>query len=304
MQRFLTDSTTRVLPTILPTSLAAPLLAVVLALSPQVALTQDQQQADISANRAVSGSARFDSTAMHHSALFTAHDAIVVVGGVAVITALMPMDHSIATAFQGRSLQSNRPIRRTLDAVNELGDPGVFVFSVGTYILGLGTHSHSVAALGMHTGEAILMSGTITEVLKGAFGRARPYVDITKPRNFNFGKGFTSDDYASFPSGDVTLAFAAATAASSEVASSWPGASRYVTPVSYGAAAIVGVARLYKNQHWASDVVAGAGVGTLSGVLIDRYNRAFPHNAFNRMFLSASIVPERNGAQVAWSGPF
>lgn len=101
----------------------------------------------------------------------------------------------------------------------------------------------------------------------------------------------------------LLLAFAAATAASREVAESWPGASRYVTPASYGAAALVGVARMYKNKHWASNVVAGAGVGTLSGVLFERYNRAYPNNAFNRAFLPASIVPERGGARVEWSVP-
>ncbi len=235
--------------------------------------------------------------------LFTPHDAAVSLGVVAAVAALMPADRSIAHSFQRAGLQSNTGLKNTLNAFNGLGDPGVIIFSAGTYFLGLGAHSRPIAALGMHTGEAIVMGGVITEVLKGAFGRARPYVDPTKPHNFNFGKGFTSDDYASFPSGDVTLAFAAATAASREVAQSWPDASRYVTPASYAAAALVGVARMYRNKHWASDVVAGAGVGTLSGVLFERYNRAHPDNIFNRVFLPASIAPVRGGAQISWALP-
>lgn len=235
--------------------------------------------------------------------LLSARDAAVGISVVAAVVAFMPADRSIAHAFQRRGLQSNSGLKGALNAFNNLGDPGVIVFSAGAYFLGLGTHSRPVAALGMHTGEAIVMGGIIAEVLKGTFGRARPYVDPTKPHNFNLGKGFTSDDYTSFPSGDVTLAFAAATAASREVAESWPGASKYVTPASYGAAALVGVARMYRNKHWASDVVAGAGVGTLSGVLFERYNRAYPNNVFNRVFLPASIVPVRGGARVAWSVP-
>ena len=153
----------------------------------------------------------------------------------------------------------------------------------------------------MHTGEAIVLGGVIAEALKGSFGRQRPRVDTTQVHNFRPGKGFSSDDFTSFPSGDVTLAFAAATAASREAARSWPGAARYVALAAYGSAAMVAVSRLYQNEHWASDVVAGAAVGTLSGTLFDRYNVARPDNIFNRIFLPAAIVPQRNGVTVTWS---
>jgi len=234
-------------------------------------------------------------------ALFTSRDAAVSAGVAAAAVALMSADRSIDHSFQRPGLQSNTGVRRTLDAINFIGNPGAIAFSAGTYFVGLGMHSRPIATLGMHMGEAIVLGGVVTEVLKGSVGRARPYVDPTRPHDFHPGKGFTNDDYASFPSGDVMVAFAAATAASREVKDSWPGAAKYVTPASYGVAALVGVARMYKNMHWASDVVAGAGVGTLSGVLFERYNHAYPNNVFNRVFLPASITPVRGGAQVAWS---
>ena len=236
-------------------------------------------------------------------ALFTSRDLAVSAGVAAVSVALMSADRSIDHSFQRPGLQSNTGVRHALDAINFIGNPGAIAFSAGTYFVGLGMHSRPVATLGMHVGEAIVLGGVITEVMKGSFGRARPYVDPTKPHDFHPGKGFTNGDYASFPSGDVMVAFAAATAASREVKDSWPGAAKYVTPASYGVAALVGVARMYKNMHWASDVVAGAGVGTLSGVLFERYNHAYPNNVFNRVFLPASITPMRGGAQVAWSLP-
>ena len=76
-----------------------------------------------------------------------------------------------------------------------------------------------------------------------------------------------------------------------------------MTPASYGAAMLVGVARLYKNQHWASDVAAGAGVGTMSGILFDRYNRKYPSNIFNRIFLPHAVLPDHGRLTFEWLLP-
>jgi membrane-associated phospholipid phosphatase len=235
--------------------------------------------------------------------LLTSHDAVVAAGVTGLVLALMPADRSIAHAFQRHGVQSNSALKSGADIFNAVGFPGVIVFSAGSYFLGLGTHSRPAAALGMHTGEAIVLGGAIDEVLKGAIGRARPYKSFDDAYDFHPGKGFASDAYTSLPSGHVTLAFAAATMASREVSRSWPGAARYVTPASYGTAMLVALARAYKNQHWASDVVGAAGVGTLAGVVFDRYNRGHPNNIFDRIFLPASIVPEQGGAAVAWTVP-
>jgi len=235
--------------------------------------------------------------------MLTRTDAAGLLAVSAVVLALMPNDRSIAAAFQRSSVQSNSTLKGAANVFDAAADPGVIVFSAASYFLGLATHSRSIASLGMHTGEAIVLGGVISEVMKGSFGRARPSVSPTDPRDFHSGRGFGNDDFGSFPSAETTIAFAAATAASREVGRSWPGASRYVTPVSYGAATLVGVARLYKNQHWASDVAAGAGVGITSGILFDRYNRKYPSNIFNRVFLPRSIVPVHGRLTVEWLLP-
>ncbi|HEY3133881.1 MAG TPA: phosphatase PAP2 family protein [Gemmatimonadaceae bacterium] len=235
--------------------------------------------------------------------MLTRTDAVGVLGVSAVVLALMPNDRSIAAAFQRSSVQSNSTLKGASNGFDAAADPGVLVFSAATHFLGLAKHSLPVASLGMHTGEAIVLGGVISEVMKGSFGRARPSVSPTDPRDFHSGRGFGNDDFGSFPSAETTIAFAAATAASREVGRSWPGASRYVTPASYGAATLVGFARLYKNQHWASDVAAGAGVGTMSGILFDRYNRKYPSNIFNRVFLPRSVLPDHRRLTVEWLLP-
>ena len=246
--------------------------------------------------------ASFDS-AQQRVPMLTRTDAAGLLAVSALVLALMPNDRSIAAAFQRSSVQSNSTLKGAANVFDAVADPGVLVFSAATYFLGLAKHSLPVASLGMHAGEAIVLGGVISEVMKGSFGRARPLVSPTDPRDFHSGKGFGNDDFGSFPSAETTIAFAAATAASREVGRSWPGASRYVTPASYCAATLVGFARLYKNQHWASDVAAGAGVGTMSGILFDRYNRKYPSNIFNRVFLPRSIVPVHGRLTVEWLLP-
>jgi membrane-associated phospholipid phosphatase len=44
--------------------------------------------------------------------------------------------------------------------------------------------------------------------------------------------------------------------------------SLWISAAGYGMATLVGVSRVYRNRHWVSDVVAGAGVGILSTKII------------------------------------
>ena len=233
--------------------------------------------------------------------LFRRRDAVVALGVVAVAAATMSIDESVARSLQRPTIQSNHTLKGMTNAFSNLGFPGSAILSAGEYFLGLQQHSRPIAALGMHTGEAVVLGGVLAEGLQMTIGRSRPQRDISQPRDFRFGKGFSSDDYTSLPSAHVTVAFAAATATSREVRRSWPSAAKYVTPIGYTAALLVGFSRMYKNKHWASDVVAAGGLGTYSAVLFDRYTEGHPDNIFERVFLPTSIVPDRRGIAVAWS---
>jgi membrane-associated phospholipid phosphatase len=233
--------------------------------------------------------------------LFHRRDVVIAFGVVAAAAATMSVDESLARSLQRPSLRSNSVLKGTTNVFSNLGFPGSAIISAGTYFLGLEKRSRPIAALGMHTGEAIGLGGVLAEGLAMTIGRARPQLNVNDAHNFRFGKGFADDNYTSLPSAHVTVAFAAATAASREVGRSWPGAARYVTPVSYTAATLVGFSRIYKNKHWASDAVAAAGLGTYSAVLFDRYNQGHSDNLFERMFLPASILPERHGIAIEWS---
>jgi hypothetical protein len=134
-------------------------------------------------------------------------------------------------------------LKNFFNASGFLGDPGSVILSAGLYFAGLGVHSRELAALGMHTGESVVLGGVIAEALKGEIGRARPTISPTDSRVFKAGKGFSSDHYASFPSAETTAAFAAATALSRGFSRDWPSHARLMTAVAYTGATLAAGSR-------------------------------------------------------------
>jgi membrane-associated phospholipid phosphatase len=81
----------------------------------------------------------------------------------------------------------------------------------------------------------------------------------------------------SFPSGHATQAFAVASVIAESYDPMW------VKLGSYGVASMVGYARMERNAHWASDVLAGALIGTFVGKTVVQFNK-------NRRFEITPIV--------------
>ncbi|HZS58005.1 MAG TPA: phosphatase PAP2 family protein [Gemmatimonadaceae bacterium] len=242
-----------------------------------------------------------DSTATDAAPVATWRDAVVGGAFIAGSALLLPADRRIQRAAQAGPVQHTTAFRDVADGLDVLADPGTLILAGSTYLVGIVIHERRVAALGLHVGEALVLAGAITEGLKGIAGRSRPFADPTNQYDFRFGRGFTHDQDASFPSGETTLAFAAASATTAEIARWHPGDAAFVGPLSYGLATGVALGRVYKNQHWASDVTLGAGIGTLSGLLVVRWNAAHRRNWIDRVFLPAAISSDgRHGLQVTW----
>ena len=105
--------------------------------------------------------------------------------------------------------------------------------------------------------EAILFANLITNGLKGAFGRARPWQD----RGAGTFRPFSGD--TSFPSGHATTVFAAVT----------PWFFYYPHWTTAGLVVLAGgtaFSRMSTRAHWFTDVVAGAAVGFLTGYGLSR----------------------------------
>jgi predicted membrane protein len=75
-------------------------------------------------------------------------------------------------------------------------------------------------------------------------------------------------------------------------------ATPYVVPVLYAAALVPGITRLYLNEHWASDVAAGAIVGTLLGSRVVHYAHSHKQSKLDRFLLGTSVVPDGHGGML------
>ena len=124
--------------------------------------------------------------------------------------------------------------------------PGV-VF-LGLRAVGVKGKSETWGQLLAATGFSAAITAGLTEGLKNTWGRTRP-----------------NDEYFhnSFPSGHTFTAFTGATLLHRE----YGGKSIWYSVGGYTLAGLVGVSRILNKEHWASDVLAGAGLGLVSGHL-------------------------------------
>jgi membrane-associated phospholipid phosphatase len=138
----------------------------------------------------------------------------------------------------------------------------------------------------------MVIGSVVTGALKMAFGRARPYAS-SRSDDWQLGRGFQGSAWQSFPSGHTTVAFAAATGLTLAVAERDRGAAVAVAVglVSLATATTMGVARMYLNAHWATDVMAGAAVGTLAGVATMAIHRTASGARIDRAFLGMHVDP-------------
>lgn len=199
--------------------------------------------------------------------------------------AVMPADRWMQRTMQRAWVQESPLLAHSADAFNAFGSPGVVIGSAALYAAGWASGRRDVARLGLRTGEAIIASGVVTGALKGMAGRARPYASPQRPGDWRLFSGTRDGARQSFPSGHTTAAFAFASAMHRELRVSHPQTASWAGPALYAAAALTGLARLHADRHWASDVVMGAGIGTVTGLVVARFHADRPSHWIDRRLL-------------------
>lgn len=133
--------------------------------------------------------------------------------------------------------------------------------------------------------ESYLWAAIFTSATKAAFGRERPGGGSGE------GRFFAGDTI--FPSGHTTRSFAIAAVLADRHG-------RKAAWIAYPMAALVGLSTIEQDRHWASDVVAGAGLGLAIGKGIAARHPAGPEARSGRVRAPArvawDVLPARAGA--------
>jgi hypothetical protein len=179
-------------------------------------------------------------------------------GGLLVYSADGQIRHMMGRNHSSLNDKLSKDFEKFGNGGYELGILGVY--GGVSYLTGKKDGPH-VALLAVQSFAAANTAGTL---LKYVVGRARPYAGDGK-RHFTPFKFKTAD--TSFPSGHTTSAFAVASVLAAG------GGSPVVGVAAYALATGTALHRVYADKHWASDVFAGAALGTAVGRWISARDR-------------------------------
>jgi membrane-associated phospholipid phosphatase len=173
------------------------------------------------------------------------------IAGAAVVGTGFALDHWLRDASQRSRTPGRDDAASAIACFGSVCSFGVLgVFAVVGFA-GKNREAMMVAEDGLLA--SVLAAGIVAPVTKFAVGRARPNAELGSTHFAPF-----SGD-ASFPGGHATQAFAVASVIAAHDGRFW------VKAVSFGLAGSVGLARIHQDAHWASDIVAGAILGTAVG---------------------------------------
>ena len=129
--------------------------------------------------------------------------------------------------------------------------------------------------LGVLIAESYVLSGILTTGIKSLLGRWRPYAGNGRLSFVPFTTG--PNEHLSLPSGHATVAFALSAVMEGMVEN------RLWKIAWYSLSVIIALSRIYHDQHWLSDVLLSAIIGTTAGVwLVNKHLiplRAEPNDA-------------------------
>jgi membrane-associated phospholipid phosphatase len=250
------------------------------------------------------GAQSSDSTSRGDKTFLTRRD--LAISGIALgATALLSVwDPDIAIASRESRFQDSSLIRfaNRASRVNEttLTIGGILVYGIGRL-----TKSNTTADIALHATESVVLASVASQLIRGPLGRTRPWVtNDSSQYDFHAFRGFGNFNNRAFPSIHTSSSMAVATVLTMETHRRNPQAAAIVGPVLFGAALVPGLARIQLNQHWATDIFAGAFMGVFAGYKVTKYSHDHPTNWFDRKLLRVEVSQAPNGQVVVGFSPF
>ena len=232
------------------------------------------------------------------------------IGATALVTAvaISYFDPRIAQFFADTSDAHVRTGQRLGNIFTHVNETTLTLAGIAAYGAGRLTKSPALTDVAFHTTEAVMAASLASQIIRGPLGRSRPrVVGDTNQYDFHWFQGFKKIDYRAFPSIHASSSFAAATALVQETRRRRPGSVKVVAPLLYGAALAPALARMYLRQHWASDIFAGAVMGTVAGLKTVNYSHTHPGNRFQDAFVprnGLNVAPVDGGIGFSWGRTF
>ncbi len=137
------------------------------------------------------------------------------------------------------------------------------LLSAGLFTTGLLSENKKVENTGRILFEALLVSGAAVQIIKIVSGRSRPFL-YEGPFMFDLFK--TDNPHNSFPSGHTVVAFTTSSVLAASIKNT------YASIALYSLAGLTAYQRIYSNNHWFSDTVLAAIIGTVVGNALVRIN--------------------------------
>jgi len=149
-----------------------------------------------------------------------------------------------------------------------------FLLMSGIFAYGVLAKDNKCKSTALLALESFALASLVTRIPKSLIGRERPH---SGDGPYQFNGPFTN---VSFPSGHTTASFAVASVIATQFRDS-----KWIPVTAYSVATLAGLSRIYDDEHWLTDVVAGAAIGTLVGNLVS-------HRTTNSHL---TVVPFGNG---------
>lgn len=227
--------------------------------------------------------------------VITGRDLAILGAGTLGAAAVSMFDVNIARFFAESSLHRHRldvASHRT-SAVTE-----TLLMITGSSLWAIGRLSHGTATadVALHATESVASGAAFIQIIRGIGGRARPFVVVdtgdardSNQYEFDWFHGFRSYDYRSFPSMHAMASFAAATALSKEMQAHRMRYREILSPMLFIAATASPAARMYLDEHWASDIALGALIGIFAGQKTVTYSHSHSQTPIDRFLLKRDM---------------